>query len=61
VNRPPRSSPHSDIDGVNKGKRGRPDRGSDTGDAEDLEQAGHHSKGRPLRSDDPENRDDRAR
>jgi hypothetical protein len=59
--KPPRSSPHSDLDGVHRDRRPVPESANDAGENNgDLEQARRESAGRPPYSDDEDNTDDRS-
>lgn len=60
--KPPPSTPHSDIGGVNEHERRSTDVAAEQGDsAEILQDARTGSPARPPYSDDKENRDDRTR
>jgi hypothetical protein len=62
VTKPPKSTPHSDIDGIHQDERRNVDTAVETGqDSADLERAGEESVGRPPHSDDGEGLDDRTR
>jgi hypothetical protein len=59
--KPPRSTPHSDIDGVHEDEGPNVDSANAAGqDSSDLAEAKEKSKGRPPTSDDVVTRDDRA-
>lgn len=59
--KPPASTPHSDIDGVNAQERRSTDVAAEQGDsAETLKTAGDLAKARPPYADDKENVDDRT-
>lgn len=61
MSKPPRSTPHSDIDGVREDKASEVDSAIAAGqDVADLAKAKKQSKGRPPASDDVAARDDRA-
>lgn len=60
--KPPRSTPHSDIEGVHEGEKRNVDSANESGeDSGDLEQAHRRSQGRPPYADDQPERDDRSR
>jgi hypothetical protein len=60
--KPPKSTPHSDLDGVREDQVDQTDAASATGGgAASLEAAGRGSKARPEYRDDRPNRDDRSR
>ncbi len=51
--KPPKSTPHSDIEGVHQDEKRNVDSANEAGeDSGDLEQARRHSPGRPPYSDD---------
>ena len=53
VTKPPKSTPHSDIDGVHKDERRNVDTAVDVGqDSSDVQRAAEESVGRPPRSED---------
>jgi hypothetical protein len=59
--KPPKTTPHSDIDGVHQDERPNVDSANAAGqDSGDLEEAGRKSTARPPYSDDGKNRDDRT-
>lgn len=59
--KPPKSTPHSDIDGVHKDGRRNVDTANDAGqDSGDLQRAGEETTARPPHSDDQQSIDDRA-
>jgi hypothetical protein len=61
VTRPPRSTPHSDIDGVHRDEKPNFESAVEAGqDSADLERAARENAGRPDYSDDVKNRDDRS-
>jgi hypothetical protein len=58
---PPKSTPHSDIDGVHAQERRNTDVASELGNsAEDLKKSREGNSARPPYSDDKENVDDRT-
>jgi hypothetical protein len=60
--KPPKATPHSDIDGVHEGERPNTDVAAELGQgAEDLKRARDGNVARPPYSDDEENKDNRAR
>ena len=62
MSRPPKATPHSDIDGVHQDERRNTDVAAERGEgAEDLKRAKEESVGRPGYADDRPGRDDRAR
>jgi hypothetical protein len=62
VTRPPRSTPHSDIDGVHRDEKPNVESAVEAGqDSADLERAAKENAARPDYSDDVKNRDDRSR
>jgi hypothetical protein len=62
VPKPPKSTPHSDLDGVREDERGNVDNAVEAGqDSADLKRAGDESAGRPDYAEDRPNRDDRSR
>ncbi|HWH17618.1 MAG TPA: hypothetical protein VNT77_04670 [Allosphingosinicella sp.] len=61
MSKPPKSTPHSDIDGVNQDERLNVDSATESGQgSEELERARDEAKGRPPYADDQENREDRT-
>jgi hypothetical protein len=61
VAKPPKSTHHSDINGVREDRRSNIDAAIEAGhDSTDLERARKESRGRPPYSDDKKGRDDRA-
>ena len=61
VPKPPKSNPHSDIDGVHEDERPNTDTAREAGqDTGDLQRARKQSAARPPYSDDRDNRDDRS-
>ena len=61
MTKPPKSTPHSDIDGVHRDERPNVERALETGQgAEDLALAAKENAARPDYSDDVKNRDDRS-
>ncbi len=61
MNKPPKSTPHSDIDGVRRDEKDIVEAAVEAGqDNEDLARASRESVARPDRSDDIKNRDDRS-
>ena len=62
MSKPPPTTPHSDIDGVNAHERRETDVAAEQGEsAESLKGAAEQDKSRPLHVDDKENVDDRTR
>jgi hypothetical protein len=60
--KPPKATPHSDIDGVHKNERPNTDVAADLGEsAGDLAKARDENVARPEYIDDKENLDDRTR
>jgi hypothetical protein len=61
LSQPPKSTPHSDIDGVHRDEKRNVDSANEAGeDSGDLERAGKESVARPQYSDDGPNADDRS-
>ena len=61
MSKPPRTPPHSDLDGVREDERRHIDSANEAGqDSGDLENARRHSKGRPPYDDDHDNPEDRS-
>jgi hypothetical protein len=61
VTNPPKSTPHSDIDGVHRDEKPNVQSAVEAGqDSEDLALAGKEDAARPDHSDDVRNRDDRS-
>ena len=59
--KPPKSTPHSDIDGVHRDEKPNVESAVDSGEgAEDLALAAKEDAARPEHSDDVKNRDDRS-
>ena len=59
--KPPQSTPHSDIDGINQDEVRNTEAAARAGEgAEDLEEAAREDVARPPHSDDIDNRDDRT-
>jgi len=59
--KPPKATPHSDLDGVHKDEKRNTEAASGVGDgAEQLARAQDKNIARPPYADDVENRDDRA-
>lgn len=62
VPKPPKTTPHSDLDGVHEDERGNVETAAEAGqDSGDLETAKKEAKGRPPYSDDQGKGDDRTR
>ncbi len=60
--KPPKATPHSDIDGVHQDEALNAERAAELGEgAEELARAKEESAGRPEYHDDQPNRDDRSR
>ena len=61
MSNPPKSTPHSDIDGVHEDEKKNVDSATDAGEGTaDLALAKEQSKGRPPYSDDQPDREDRS-
>ena len=61
MSKPPKATPHSDIDGVHMDEKRNTDAAQEAGEgAEQLARAADKDVARPPHSDDVENRDDRA-
>jgi hypothetical protein len=61
VAKPPKTTPHSDIDGVHQDERPNVESAKKAGQgARDLAKAHEKSKGRPRYATDGENREDRS-
>ena len=61
MSQPPKSTPHSDIDGVHRDERPNVETAIETGEGnEDLARASEETVARPDYSDDVKNRDDRS-
>lgn len=61
MSKPPKSTPHSDIDGIHEDEVRNVDSANRAGeDSADLELAREQSKGRPPHSDDQPDREDRS-
>jgi hypothetical protein len=62
VSQPPKSTPHSDLDGVHRDEKPNVESAAEAGEgAENLARASEESAARPDYSDDVKNRDDRSR
>ena len=62
MNKPPKATPNSDIEGVHQDERRNTDLAAEQGaTAADLKRAGDESKGRPDHSDNAPTPDDRTR
>ncbi len=62
MTKPPKSTPHSDLDGVHRDEKPNVESAVEAGqDTEDLARAARESVARPDYSDDVKNRDDRSR
>jgi hypothetical protein len=62
VPKPPRSTPHSDLEGVHRDERSNVDSANAAGeDSGDLEEARRGSQGRPPYADDGAGGEDRSR
>ncbi|MEA3051111.1 MAG: hypothetical protein QOG72_14 [Sphingomonadales bacterium] len=62
MSQPPKSTPHSDLDGVHRDEKPNVESAVEAGQGtDDLARAGDEAVGRPDYSDDVENRDDRSR
>lgn len=61
MSQPPKSTPHSDIDGIHEDEKSNIDSANQAGqDSADLARAREQSKGRPPHSDDEPAGDDRS-
>jgi hypothetical protein len=61
VTKPPKSTPHSDLDGVHRDEKPNVESAVEAGqDSEDLALAARENAARPDYSDDVKNRDDRS-
>ncbi|MGA9582273.1 MAG: hypothetical protein WBR13_09935 [Allosphingosinicella sp.] len=61
MSKPPKSTPHSDIDGVHRDEKPNVETAVEAGqDNEDLARASRESVGRPDHSEDVKNKDDRS-
>jgi hypothetical protein len=61
VSKPPKSTPHSDIDGVHRDEKPNVESAVEAGQGtDDLARASDESVARPDYSDDVKNRDDRS-
>jgi hypothetical protein len=61
VSKPPKSTPHSDIDGVHRDSKPNVESAVEAGQGtEDLARAAKESVARPDYSEDVKNRDDRS-
>jgi hypothetical protein len=62
VTKPPKSTPHSDIDGVHRDEKPNVESAVEAGQGTgDLARAADENAARPEYSDDVKNRDDRSR
>lgn len=62
MTRPPKTPPHSDLDGVHRDEKPNVQSAVEAGqDSGDLERAAKDSVARPDYSDDENNKDDRSR
>jgi hypothetical protein len=62
VTKPPKSTAHSDLDGVHRDEKPNVETAVEAGQGtEDLERAARENVARPDYSDDVKNRDDRSR
>ena len=62
MTKPPKSTPHSDIDGIHQDERPNTDVAAERGEsAADLERAADENAARPDYSEDEGGRDDRTR
>ncbi|HYG46778.1 MAG TPA: hypothetical protein VD846_02455 [Allosphingosinicella sp.] len=61
MSQPPKSTPHSDIDGVHRDEKPNVESAVETGEGtEDLARASEETVARPDYSEDVKNRDDRS-
>ena len=61
MSKPPKSTPHSDIDGVHRDEKPNVESAIEAGEGgEDLALAAEEDAARPDHSDDVRNRDDRS-
>ena len=62
MSNPPKSTPHSDIEGVHRDSKPNVETAIDAGEgAKDLARAGEEDAARPEHSDDVKNKDDRTK
>jgi hypothetical protein len=62
VSKPPKSTPHSDIEGVHRDEKPNVQTAIETGEGtEDLARASEETVARPEYSEDVKNKDDRSR
>ena len=62
MTKPPKSTPHSDIDGVHRDGKSNIESAIEAGQGtEDLARAADENAARPEHSDDVKNKDDRSR
>ena len=62
VSQPPKSTPHSDIEGVHRDEKENVETAAEAGQgAEDLERARRQAVGRPPHTDEGPDREDRSR
>ena len=62
MSQPPKSTPHSDIEGVHRDEKPNVETAVEAGEGtEDLARASEETVARPDYSDDVKNRDDRSR
>ena len=62
MSEPPKSTPHSDLEGVHRDEKPNVETATETGEgAEDLERARQEAVGRPPHSDDGPTSEDRSR
>ncbi len=62
MTKPPKSTPHSDIEGVHRDERPNVESAVEAGQGtEDLARAAEEDAARPNHSEDVKNRDDRSR
>ena len=62
MSQPPKSTPHSDIEGVHRDEKPNVDTAREAGESgEDLERARREAVGRPPHSDDGPDKEDRSR
>jgi hypothetical protein len=62
LSQPPKSTPHSDLDGVHRDEKPNVESAIEAGEGtEDLARASDEAAARPGHSEDVKNRDDRSR
>lgn len=62
MSHPPKSTPHSDIEGVHRNEKSNVESANEAGQGtRDLARASEENAARPEHSDDVKNKDDRSR